>query len=127
MSRPRLFQALSARLRARGGVAGLFSWSGRRRAEQDVQRELDLHLELEAQQNIEQGMSPEDATRAARAALGNVPLIREDVRAVWCWRGLDTLIRSLAHMLRALRRTPGFGLATVGVLALGIGDRKSVV
>ena len=61
MSRPRLFQALSARLRARGGVAGLFSWSGRRRAEQDVQRELDLHLELETRRNIEQGMSPEDA------------------------------------------------------------------
>ena len=126
MTLSRLFEALSARLRARCGVAGLFSWSGRRRAEQDVQRELDLHLELETQQNIEQGMSPEDAMRAARAALGNVPLIREDVRAVWCARWLDALVRNLVHMLRSLRRTPGFSLATVGVLALGIGGTTAV-
>ena len=68
MSLSRLFPALRARLRARVGVAGFFSRSGLRRAEQDVQRELDLHVELETQQNIEQGMSPKDATtrRAGR-------------------------------------------------------------
>ena len=126
MTLSRLFAALSARLRAHCGVAGLFSRLGRRRAEQDVQRELDLHLELETQQNIERGMSPEDAMRAARAALGSVPLIREDVRAVWRWRGLDALVRSLAHMLRGLRRTPGFSLVAIGVLALGTGGTTAI-
>ena len=126
MSLSRLLPALRARLRARGGTAGLFSRSGLRRAEQDVQRELDLHVELEAQQNIEQGMSPEHATRAARTALGNVPLIREDVRAVWRWRWLDALVRSLAHMLRSLRRTPGFSFGAIGVLALGIGGTAAI-
>ena len=61
MTLSRSLPALVARLRARCGAVGLLSRSGRRRAEQDVQRELDLHLELEAQQNVAQGMSPEDA------------------------------------------------------------------
>ena len=99
---------------------------GRRRAERDLRKELDLHLELEMQQNIEHGMSEEDAARAARAALGNVPLIREDVRAVWRWRRLDALVRSLAHMFRSLWRSPGFSLVAVGVLAIGIGLNTAI-
>ena len=57
----------------------LLPWGRRDRVDREVSRELTLHLELETRRNIEQGMSPEDAMRAARAALGNVPLIREDV------------------------------------------------
>ena len=112
------------RLRAR--LARLLPWGRRDRVDREVSRELALHLELETRRNIEQGMSPPDAMRAAGAALGNVPLIREDVRAVWCWRRLDALVRSLAHMLRSLRRTPGFSLAAIGVLALGIGGTTAV-
>ena len=126
MTLSRLLPALVARLRARCRAVGLRSWSGRQRAELDVRRELDLHLELEAQQNIAQGMSPPDAMRSSRAALGNVPLIREDVRAVWCWRWLDALVRGLAHMLRSLWRTPGFSFAAISVLALGTGGTTAV-
>ena len=107
-------------------LARLLPWGRRDRVDREVSRELALHLELETRRNIEQGMSPEDAMRAARAALGNVPLIREDVRAVWCRRRLDALVRSLAHMLRSLRRTPGFSLATDGVLALGTGGTTAI-
>ena len=122
----RLFEALSTRLRARCGVVGLFSWSGRRRAEQDVQRELDLHVELEAQQNIAQGMSPPDAMRAARAALGNVPLIREDVRAAWRWRWLDQLVQDVRCGTRNLRRHSGFAAMSVATLALTIGATTAI-
>ena len=110
----------------REGLARLLPWGRRDRVDREVSRELALHLELETRRYIEQGLSPEDATRAARAALGNVPLIREDVRAVWCSRWLDALVRGVAHMLRSLRRTPGFSLATVGVLALGTGGTTAV-
>lgn len=110
----------------RFGFARLLTWLRRRRAERDLRKELDLHLELETRQNIEHGMSAEDAARAARAALGNVPLIREDVRAVWRWRWLDAVVQSLAHMLQSLRRTPGFSLVAVGVLALGVGLNTAI-
>ena len=104
----------------------LLPWLRRRRVEQDIRKELDLHLELETRQNVAQGMSPDDAARAARAALGNVPLIREDVGAVWTWRWLDALVQSLVHMFRSLRRTPGFSLVAIGVLALGIGLNTAI-
>ena len=104
----------------------LFSWFGRRRAEQDVRRELDLHLELETQQNVEQGMSPEDALRAARAALGNVPLIREDVRAAWRWRWLDELAQDVRCGVRSLRRSSGFAVMSVATLALTIGATTAI-
>ena len=107
-------------------VAGVFPRRRRRRVEQDIRKELDLHLQLETRQNLEQGMAPEDAARAARAALGNVLLIQEDARAVWGWRWLDAVVQSLAHMFRSFRRTPGFSLAAIGVLALGIGLSTAV-
>ena len=104
----------------------LFPWLHRHRVDRDVSREIALHLELETRQNLEQGMLPEDAARSARAALGNVPLIREDARAVWGWRWLDALVQSLAPTLRSLRRTPAFSLVAIGVLALGIGLNTAV-
>ena len=122
----RSLPALVARLRARWGAVGLFSWSRRRRAEQDVQKELDLHLELETQQNIAQGMSPEDALRAARAALGSVPLIREDVRAAWRWRWLDQLAQDVRCGARTLRRSAGFTAMSAATLALTIGATTAI-
>ena len=66
----------------RESLVRLLPWGQRDRVDREVSRELALHLELETRRNIEQGMLPEEATRAARAALGSIPLIREDVRAV---------------------------------------------
>lgn len=127
MTLSRSLPALVARLRAHCGTVRLLLWFGRRRrAEQDIQRELDLHVELETQQNIEQGMSPEDALRAARAALGSVPLIREDVRAAWRWRWLDQLLQDVRCGARTLRRSSGFATMSVATLALTIGATTAI-
>ena len=104
----------------------LLPWLRRQRVEADIQRELDLHLELETRQNIEQGMSPADAARAARAALGNVRLIHEDVRAVWRWRWLDQLVQDLRCGTRALTRNCGFAAMSVATLALTIGATTAI-
>ena len=107
-------------------VSCFFPWHRRRRAENDVQRELDLHLDLETRQNVEQGMPPEEAARAPRAALGNVPLIREDVRAVWRWRWLDQLRQDVRCGTRSLRRSRGFTAMAVTMLALTIGATAAI-
>ena len=126
MTLSRSLPALVARVRAHCGAVRLLLWFGRRRAEQDVQRELDLHVELETQQNIEQGMSPVDALRTARAALGSVPLIREDVRAAWRWRWLDQLLQDVRCGARSLRRNSGFAAMSVATLALTIGATTAI-
>ena len=139
MMPPRWFTGLRVRLRApigrsrlerergagRQGSRGFGPWP-RRRAERDIRREIDLHLDLETQQNIEQGMAPAEAARAARAALGNVPLIREDVRAVWRWRWLDQLLQDVRCGARSLRRDRGFTAMSVTMLALTIGATAAI-
>jgi hypothetical protein len=50
--------------------------------DEELKREIDTHLELEAEERIEEGLSADEARAAARRAFGNVVRTREDVRAV---------------------------------------------
>ncbi len=92
-----------------------------RRPDADLERELRSDLELEEEEQRERGFSPEEARYAARRAFGNATLIREQTRAVWSWNRLESLARDLRYGLRSLRRTPGFTVIAVIVMALGIG------
>ena len=110
----------------RAPFARLLPWFRRRRAERDIEQELSLHLELEVEQNVEKGMSPEDAARVARATLGNTALIREDVRDLWRWRWLDQLRQDVRCGTRTLTRSPGFAAMSVATLALTIGATTAI-
>jgi hypothetical protein len=47
------------------------------------------HIDRETQDNIDRGMTPEEAHRQAMLSFGNVALVKEDTRAVWAWRRVD--------------------------------------
>lgn len=98
----------------------------RRRRESELDRELRAHLDLEAQEQQDAGLSPADARNAARRALGNDALIREDTRAAWGWRSIEIFRQDLRHTLRMLGRAPGFAAVLVLSLALGVGLNSSV-
>ncbi len=87
----------------------------------DVERELQSNLELEEEEQREQGVLPEEARHAALRSFGNPTLISEQTRAVWSWNRLESLARDLRFSLRTLRRTPGFTVVAILVMALGIG------
>lgn len=93
----------------------------RKRALDELDQDIRDHIERETQDNVEKGMTPEEARRQALLAFGNVVRVREDVRAVWVPPSLDALRQDLRHAFRTLRRNPTFAAVVVLTLGLGIG------
>src|SRR5262247_3924959 len=74
----------------------------RRRAEQELDEEIRAHMEMETEQNVADGMSPEEARLAARRTFGSVALATEDSRAMWGFGSLEILWQDLRYGLRML-------------------------
>jgi hypothetical protein len=102
------------------------SWKRREAREADLERELRNHLDLEAEEQREARVSPEEAAYAARRALGNTVRIKEDVRVAWGFQWLETLFQDVRYGLRQLRRYPGFAATAILVLALAIGVSAAI-
>jgi hypothetical protein len=92
----------------------------RKRALDGLGQDIRDHIERETQDNIDKGMTPEEARRQALIRFGNVALITEDTQAVWGWPFLDAIRQDLRYVLRTLRRKPAFALVVILTLGFGI-------
>jgi len=90
------------------------------RLEKDLDEELRSHLDMRAADNVAAGMTPEEAGRDARRRFGNVTELKEDTRAMDIIGWLDTAARDVQYAVRLLRKSPGFTLASVLTLTLGV-------
>ena len=79
-------------------------WLRRMQREQDLERELRSDLELEAEEQRQNGLSPEEARYAAQRAFGNTTLVKEEVREMWGWIFLDRLKQDLVYASRGMRK-----------------------
>jgi len=92
-----------------------------RRSQRDFEDEIRSHLQLEVERLEAQGMSRADAERAARRNFGNVGVAEDRFYHGQRFSWLEDMCRDMRHAARALLRTPGFLVTTVGTLALAIG------
>ena len=103
------------------------AWLTRRaRKDAELQEELQFHLDEEADERQSDGLTTEDARRAARLDLGNPTLVREDTRAAWTWRLLEQFVQDLRYGARTLAENKTFSALAILSLALGIGANAAI-
>ena len=103
-------------------MSSVMQWFGGRRRHNRLDREIESHLELEAEDLQDRGFSPGDAALGARRVLGNILLLKEDVRESWGWGWLERLLQDSRHAARQLRKNPAFALFSIATLGIGIGS-----
>src|SRR5262245_39884618 len=92
-----------------------------REVKREIDEELRFHLEQRTVENIQAGMPPEDAARAARRRFGNVQKVREEMREVRGITWLDSFAQDGRFGLRILIKQPIALASAILALSLGIG------
>jgi macrolide transport system ATP-binding/permease protein len=97
-----------------------------RRRDDEINEEIEAHLRMAIQDRVERGESPEEARYGAVRELGNAMSVKEAIRDVWISRVLQELLQDLRFAGRVLTKSPGFSVAAIALIALGIGGNATI-
>jgi predicted permease len=101
-------------------------WLRSGQSNEEFDAELESHIALHVDQQVQAGLSPGEARRRALVRLGG----RESARQIWRERNslpwLECLLYDVRYGLRGFVRNPVFALTAIATLALGIGATTAV-
>src|SRR6266436_2609928 len=98
----------------------------RKQLEKDLDEELAFHLAMREEKKRAEGVAAEEAKYTARRQFGNATRVKEICREMWSFASLETFWRDLRYGARALGNIPGFTVAAVMAMALGIGVNTGI-
>jgi predicted permease len=98
----------------------------RRNLADELQQEMDAHLQFLIDENLERGMPPEEARAAARRHFGNATSVRDRSYQSWEFPAFESLLQDLRYAARGIWRARVFSLVVILTLAVGIGANTAI-